>query len=148
VTVRVAIVGAGQRAWRQCAWRTRPARRTPERDKSEPHAPRRQAGSEKIAFESFRVEVGHVHVSKPGNIVGAIANEAGLEGRHIGHVDIREDHSFVDSRGHAEGNFPGIEESPRGRPRAADHARRQQTAQTLRKRVKCRSGWTPMPARQ
>ena len=33
---------------------------------------------------------------KPGNIVGAIANEAGLEGRHIGHVDIREDHSFVD----------------------------------------------------
>jgi len=35
-------------------------------------------------------------VVKPGNIVGAIANEAGLEGRHIGHVDIREDHSFVD----------------------------------------------------
>jgi ATP-dependent RNA helicase DeaD len=33
---------------------------------------------------------------KPGNIVGAIANEAGLEGRHIGHVDIHEDHSFVD----------------------------------------------------
>jgi ATP-dependent RNA helicase DeaD len=65
-------------------------------DKSEPHAPRRQAGSEKIAFESFRVEVGHVHGVKPGNIVGAIANEAGLEGRHIGHVDIREDHSFVD----------------------------------------------------
>jgi ATP-dependent RNA helicase DeaD len=37
-----------------------------------------------------------VHGVKPGNIVGAIANEAGLEGRHIGHVDIREDHSFVD----------------------------------------------------
>ena len=37
-----------------------------------------------------------MHGVKPGNIVGAIANEAGLEGRFIGHVDIREDHSFVD----------------------------------------------------
>jgi ATP-dependent RNA helicase DeaD len=33
---------------------------------------------------------------KPGNIVGAIANEAGLDGKHIGRVVIREDHSFVD----------------------------------------------------
>jgi ATP-dependent RNA helicase DeaD len=49
-----------------------------------------------IEFETYRIEVGHVHGVKPGNIVGAIANEAGLEGRHIGHVDIREDHSFVD----------------------------------------------------
>jgi ATP-dependent RNA helicase DeaD len=47
-------------------------------------------------MESFRIEVGHVHGVQPGNIVGAIANEAGLEGRHIGHIDIREDHSFVD----------------------------------------------------
>jgi len=47
-------------------------------------------------FETFRVEVGHAHGVKPGNIVGAIANEAGLEGRHIGQVDIRDDHSFVD----------------------------------------------------
>jgi ATP-dependent RNA helicase DeaD len=65
-------------------------------EKFERHAPRRPAGSEKIAFESFRVEVGQVHGVKPGNLVGAIANEAGLEGRHIGHVDIRQDHSFVD----------------------------------------------------
>jgi ATP-dependent RNA helicase DeaD len=36
-----------------------------------------------------------VHGVKPGNIVGAIANVAGLEGRQIGHVDIREDHTFV-----------------------------------------------------
>jgi ATP-dependent RNA helicase DeaD len=49
-----------------------------------------------IAFETYRIEVGHAHGVKPGNIVGAIANEAGLEGRHIGQVDIHEDHSFVD----------------------------------------------------
>ncbi len=59
-------------------------------------ARKRRAGRHEIAFETYRVEVGHVHGVKPGNIVGAIANEAGLEGRHIGHVDIREDHSFVD----------------------------------------------------
>ncbi len=47
-------------------------------------------------MESFRIEVGHLHGVQPGNIVGAIANEAGLDGRLIGHIDIREDHSFVD----------------------------------------------------
>jgi ATP-dependent RNA helicase DeaD len=47
-------------------------------------------------LETFRIEVGHAHGALPGNIVGAIANEAGVDGRHIGHIDIREDHSFVD----------------------------------------------------
>ncbi len=47
-------------------------------------------------FETYRIAVGHQHHVKPGNIVGAIANEAGLESRHIGRIDIREDHSFVD----------------------------------------------------
>jgi ATP-dependent RNA helicase DeaD len=53
----------------------------------------KSAGSQ---METFRIEVGSVHGIKPGNIVGAIANEAGIEGVHIGRVDIREDHSFVD----------------------------------------------------
>jgi ATP-dependent RNA helicase DeaD len=47
-------------------------------------------------METFRIEVGAQHGIKPGNIVGAIANEAGLEGTFIGRVDIREDHSYVD----------------------------------------------------
>ena len=47
-------------------------------------------------LETFRIEVGQAHGALPGNIVGAIANEAGVDGRHIGHIDIREDHSFVD----------------------------------------------------
>ncbi|HTY50869.1 MAG TPA: DEAD/DEAH box helicase [Steroidobacteraceae bacterium] len=47
-------------------------------------------------MERFRIEVGHAHGVQPGNIVGAIANEAGVDGRHIGHIDIREDHSLVD----------------------------------------------------
>ncbi|HEV2703394.1 MAG TPA: DEAD/DEAH box helicase [Steroidobacteraceae bacterium] len=47
-------------------------------------------------LETFRIEVGAAHGALPGNIVGAIANEAGVDGRHIGHIEIREDHSFVD----------------------------------------------------
>jgi ATP-dependent RNA helicase DeaD len=47
-------------------------------------------------METYRVEVGHMHGVKPANIVGAIANEAGLSGEHIGRVVVRDDHSFVD----------------------------------------------------
>lgn len=47
-------------------------------------------------MERYRVEVGHRHGVKPGNIVGAIANEAGLDGEHIGRIDIEEDYSLVD----------------------------------------------------
>ncbi len=46
--------------------------------------------------ERFRVEVGHRDRVKPGNIVGAIANESGLNGRMIGRIQIFEDHSLVD----------------------------------------------------
>ena len=66
----------------------------PERS-PEPEAPRRARGAGGL-METFRIEVGSTHGIKPSNVVGAIANEAGIEGVHIGRVDIREDHSFVD----------------------------------------------------
>ncbi|MEM7220964.1 MAG: DEAD/DEAH box helicase [Pseudomonadota bacterium] len=47
-------------------------------------------------FELFRIEVGHDHGVQPGNIVGAIANEAGLDAQHIGRVAIRDAHSEVE----------------------------------------------------
>ena len=59
-------------------------------------APRRTAGPRDHDLETYRIAVGRVHQVKPGNIVGAIANEAGLESRYIGRIDIRDDHSFVD----------------------------------------------------
>jgi ATP-dependent RNA helicase DeaD len=67
-------------------------------DRSEESGRRAAPTQERLAeedTETFRIEVGYVHGVKPGNIVGAIANVAGLEGRQIGHVDIREDHTFV-----------------------------------------------------
>jgi ATP-dependent RNA helicase DeaD len=47
-------------------------------------------------MERFRLEVGHNHDVMPGNIVGAIANEAGLDAQHIGRINIHDDHSTVD----------------------------------------------------
>jgi ATP-dependent RNA helicase DeaD len=84
-----------------------PAEHRPRRDEfgleippSEP-APRRsfdKPAREKaeVGMETFRIEVGHAHGVKPANIVGAIANEAGLESRYIGRIDIRDDHSLLD----------------------------------------------------
>lgn len=45
--------------------------------------------------ELFRIDVGRVHGVKPGNIVGAIANEAGLQSRYITGLKIHDDHSTV-----------------------------------------------------
>ncbi len=47
-------------------------------------------------MERFRLDVGEVHGVKPGNIVGAIANEIGLESEFIGRVQILDDYSIVD----------------------------------------------------
>ena len=44
----------------------------------------------------FRIEVGHQNKVRPGNIVGAISNEAGIDSQYIGQIDIRDDHSLVD----------------------------------------------------
>ena len=49
-----------------------------------------------VETERFRIEVGYNHGVKPGNIVGAIANEAGLDGAHIGQIEINAEYSLVD----------------------------------------------------
>jgi ATP-dependent RNA helicase DeaD len=40
--------------------------------------------------------VGFAHGVKPGNIVGAIANEAGIDSKHIGRIEIYDDYSTLD----------------------------------------------------
>jgi ATP-dependent RNA helicase DeaD len=45
---------------------------------------------------TYRIEVGHEHGVKPGNIIGAIANEAGLESQYIGRLSIRDHYSLID----------------------------------------------------
>lgn len=45
---------------------------------------------------TYRIEVGHVNGVKPGNIVGAIANEAGIDAKHIGRIEIYDDFTMLD----------------------------------------------------
>ncbi|WP_051748760.1 DEAD/DEAH box helicase [Nevskia soli] len=61
-----------------------------------PRPKRSKSSDEEVPKETFRIEVGSTHGVKPGNIVGAIANEAGIDSEYIGRIDIREDHSFID----------------------------------------------------
>jgi ATP-dependent RNA helicase DeaD len=44
----------------------------------------------------YRIEVGKVHEVEPKNIVGAIANEAGLDSQYIGRISCHENYSTVD----------------------------------------------------
>jgi ATP-dependent RNA helicase DeaD len=45
--------------------------------------------------ETYRIDVGRTHGVQPGNIVGAIANEADLDGSQINGIDIQDDHTFL-----------------------------------------------------
>ncbi|HVT37052.1 MAG TPA: DEAD/DEAH box helicase [Nevskiaceae bacterium] len=76
-----------------------PAReaRTPAHERERPSRERKpRVGGAEAGMETFRVEVGRQHGVKPGNLVGAIANEAGLDGSDIGRIEIFDDYSHVD----------------------------------------------------
>lgn len=59
---------------------------------------RRRMGSahSENGMETFRIEVGRVNNVNPGNIVGAIINETGLEMPNIGRIEIFDEYSTVD----------------------------------------------------
>ncbi len=91
-------------------WEERPARtdfveRLPRAPRDDgPARPPRDAGfkKERVArapdegMATFRIEVGHANGVKPGNIVGAIANEANIDAKHIGRIEIYDDFSTLD----------------------------------------------------
>ncbi|WP_298622809.1 DEAD/DEAH box helicase [uncultured Legionella sp.] len=56
---------------------------------------RKKFNEDTSAQDLFRIDVGKVHGVKPGNIVGAIANEAGLQSKYITGLKIHDDHSTV-----------------------------------------------------
>jgi ATP-dependent RNA helicase DeaD len=56
--------------------------------------PRRERSDENM--DRYRIEVGRNHEARPGDIVGAIANEAGIESRFIGHIKLFDEFSTVD----------------------------------------------------
>ncbi|WP_136247834.1 DEAD/DEAH box helicase [Halomonas borealis] len=58
------------------------------------NAPRDRAPRE--GMTRYRVSVGHKDGVKPGQLVGALANEGGIEGNRIGRIDIRNAFSVVE----------------------------------------------------
>ncbi|MES2739327.1 MAG: DEAD/DEAH box helicase [Pseudomonadota bacterium] len=92
------------------SWEERPARQERFDRPERAERPERGERGERPAFpkkdrvvrpadagmQTFRIEVGHAHGVKPGNIVGAIANEAGIDSKHIGRIEIYDDYSVLD----------------------------------------------------
>ena len=56
----------------------------------------RTLGPPEDGMQRYRIEVGRRDGVKPGNIVGAVANEAGIDGEFIGPIKIHDSYSTVD----------------------------------------------------
>lgn len=68
--------------------------------KSERSSPRRANGSTiretEAGMQTYRVEVGRDHGAEAKNLVGAIANEAGIDSKDIGRISLQDDYSTID----------------------------------------------------
>lgn len=71
-----------------------------DRDRRNPkdRKPKQAKGQRKpeAGMQRYRIDVGHTHGAKPGNIVGAIANEANMSAKNIGAIEIYDNFSTVD----------------------------------------------------
>jgi len=67
-----------------------------ERNSDRDRKPKRSNHTSDEDMESFRIEVGHEHNVKPSNVIGAIANEAGIDSKYIGRLQIFDEHSIID----------------------------------------------------
>ena len=72
--------------------------RDKERGSRTERAPRRERDDREMeaGMVRYRIEVGREDRVQPGNIVGAIANEAGLESRQIGQIRLYDHYATVD----------------------------------------------------
>lgn len=67
------------------------------RERKVPSAgPRQLRDHPDVNMQRYRLDVGYEHGVKPGQIVGAIANEANLDSSFIGHIEIFDDFTTVD----------------------------------------------------
>ncbi len=78
-------------AWDHKQGRRRDAEERPGRAEGKPRRARSQ-----VPMATYRIAVGKRHKVEPRQIVGAIANEGGLDRSDFGHIDIRGDHSLVE----------------------------------------------------
>ncbi|VUD56741.1 ATP-dependent RNA helicase DeaD [Thalassocella blandensis] len=57
---------------------------------------RKKSKQNDVGMESYKIDVGKEHDVTPREIVGAIANEAGIEGQYIGQIRIQDSFTIVD----------------------------------------------------
>ncbi|MFT4994246.1 MAG: ATP-dependent RNA helicase DeaD, partial [Paraglaciecola sp.] len=67
----------------------------PSRGGERPQRARKSSAPEE-GMQRYRIDVGHTQGAKPGNIVGAIANEADISSKNIGAIEIYDNYSTVD----------------------------------------------------
>jgi ATP-dependent RNA helicase DeaD len=96
VAAALAKIAIGDRPWLLKPEKERSARAKPKQRKERSDGERKPQTRPDKGMERFRIAVGHQHDVKPGNIVGAIANEVGLDPQHIGRIDIYPEFSLID----------------------------------------------------
>ncbi|MGQ4002717.1 DEAD/DEAH box helicase [Francisellaceae bacterium CB299] len=65
-------------------------------ERSNDRPERRPRAAVDIDLKTFRLDVGRDNDVAPRNIVGAIANEGGIDSKHICNISIQNDHTYVD----------------------------------------------------
>ena len=83
--------GSGRGAWDHERGRRKDRDERPRRPDTKPRRTRSE-----VPMTTYRIAVGKRHKVEPRQIVGAIANEGGLQRSDFGHIDIRGDHSIVE----------------------------------------------------
>ena len=78
---------------REKTWPTREEKREGKVREDKPAAPRT---AQRFGKKRYRLDAGRDHGVTPKDIVGAIANEAGIESRFIGQIDLFDDYSTVE----------------------------------------------------
>jgi len=64
-------------------------------DRGERAARKPKVARNDVDWQSYRLEVGKEHGAKPGDIVGAIANEISLDSSYIGQINLHDRHTIV-----------------------------------------------------
>ncbi|MBZ0308577.1 MAG: DbpA RNA binding domain-containing protein, partial [Anaerolineae bacterium] len=66
------------------------------KERSQVREKRGKFRKQEAGMTKLKMNIGHVHGVRPGDIVGAIAGEAGIPGSAIGAISIEKKQTFVD----------------------------------------------------
>jgi len=103
VAAALAFLEAGKKALKYESMPTSSSRKPRREDRQDRDQPNRRDSSRRgdrserdNNLQSYRLEVGEYHGAQKGDIVGAIANEVGLDPQNMGKIRMFKDHTFID----------------------------------------------------